>query len=93
MKQKKWFPLVRKSVSTRRNKVIFQKLDFRFPQTDKKSLSKRMVFQLDRMSVSTTFPLDGKTASIDRNIQKNQRKRLSIAVIRVLNRLRKESFE
>ena len=27
-KKKKWFPLARKSVSTSRNKVIFQKLDF-----------------------------------------------------------------
>ena len=25
---KKWFPLARKSVSTSRNKVIFQELDF-----------------------------------------------------------------
>ena len=35
--RKKWFPLARKSVSTSRNKIIFQKFDFSVP-TNKKNL-------------------------------------------------------
>ena len=38
-------------------------------------------------SFKNTFLLEGKTASIDRNIKKNQRKWLPISVIRVVNRL------
>ena len=60
-------------------RLFFKNWIFRFPQTEKKTLNKRILFQLDRKSVSTTgmensfkntFLLDGKTASIDRNIQK-----------------------
>ena len=51
MKEKKWFPQARKSVSTSRNKVIFQKFDL---QTEKKYLNKRILFQVDRKSVSTS---------------------------------------
>ena len=51
MEENKWFPLARKSVSTSRNKVIFQKLDSRFPQTEQ---NKRILSQLDRKSVSTS---------------------------------------
>ena len=49
--RKKWFPLARKSVSTSKNKVIFQKFDSRFQQTEKKTLNKRILFQVDRKSV------------------------------------------
>ena len=42
--RKKWFPLARKSVSTCKNKVVFQKLDFQFPLTEKKALDKRILF-------------------------------------------------
>ena len=78
---KKWFLLARKSVSTSRNKVIFQKLDLPVSANRKKTLNKRILFQLDRKSVSTsgngelfknTLLLNGKPASIDRNIQKIQ---------------------
>ena len=58
--RKKWFPLARKSVSTSRNQLIFQKLVFPienwFPLAGMENLFKKM------------FLLDGKTASIDRNI-------------------------
>ena len=36
IRRKKWFPLARKSVSTSRNKVIFQKLDLPFSINRKK---------------------------------------------------------
>ena len=54
MKEKKWFPQARKSVSTSRNKVIFQKFDFPVPTNRKKYLNKRILFQVDRKSVSTS---------------------------------------
>ena len=44
--RKKWFPLVRKSVSTIRNKVIFQKIEL--PLSEKKSPNKRILFQVDK---------------------------------------------
>ena len=46
--RKKWFPLARKSVSTSRNKVIFQI----FSLAEKKCPNKRILFQLDTKSVS-----------------------------------------
>ena len=52
--RKKWFPLVRKSVSTSRTKVIFQKLDLPVSTYRKKTLNKRILFQLDRKPVSTS---------------------------------------
>ena len=40
--EKKWFPLARKSVSTSKNKVIFQKLNFRYGfHQQKKSPNKK----------------------------------------------------
>ena len=53
---KKWFPLARKSVSTSRNKVIFRKIGFPlgFPLAEKKSPNKRILFQVDKTSVSTS---------------------------------------
>ena len=77
--RQKWFPLARKSVPISKNQVIFGKLDFPVSANKKKTLNKRILFQLDRKSVSisgmensfkNTFPLDEKTGSIDRNIQK-----------------------
>ena len=76
---KKWFPLVKKSVSTSRNKVIFQKIQFslRFPLAGKKSLNQRILFQQKKNwfplavmenSFKNTFLLCGKTAYIERNI-------------------------
>ena len=53
-RKKKWFPLARKSVSTSRNNVIFQKLDIPVSTNRKKTLNKRILFQLDRKSVSTS---------------------------------------
>ena len=52
--RKKWFPLARKSVSTSKNKVIFQKLDLPVSTNRKKSPNKRILFQLDKKSVSTS---------------------------------------
>ena len=51
MEEKKLFPLARKSVSTSRNKVIFQKLDLPV-STNRKN--KRILFQLGRKSVYTS---------------------------------------
>ena len=61
-------------------RLFFKYWIFRFPKTGKKkSLNKRILFQLDRSrfplagmenSFNNTFLLDEKTASIDRNIQK-----------------------
>ena len=75
--RKIWFPPARKSVSTSRSKVIFQKLDF---HEQKKAPNKKILFQVDRKLVSTirngkfisehVFLLDEKTAYIDRNIRK-----------------------
>ena len=48
MEEKKWFPLARKSVSTSRNKVIFQI----FSLAEKECPNKRILFQLDTKSVS-----------------------------------------
>ena len=79
MEEKKWFPLARKWVSISRNKVIFQKLDLPVSTNRKKSLNKKILFQIDRKSISisgmvnlfkNTFLLEGKTASIDTDIQK-----------------------
>ena len=52
MEEKKWFPPVRKSVSTSRNKSLFQKLDFHYQI--KKFPNKRILYQVDRKSVSTS---------------------------------------
>ena len=53
--RKKWFALARKSVSTSRNKIIFQKLDFPCGfHWQQKSPNKRILFQVDKKSVSTT---------------------------------------
>ena len=52
--RKKWFPLARKSVSTSRNKIIFQKFDCSVPTNKQKSLNKRILFQVDRKSVYTS---------------------------------------
>ena len=53
--RKKWFPLARKSVSTSRNKVIFEKLNLPVSTNrKKKSLNKIILFQLDRKSVFTS---------------------------------------
>ena len=53
--RKKWFLLARKLVSTSRNKVVFQKLDFPVVSTNrKKSPNKKILFQVDRKSVSTS---------------------------------------
>ena len=53
--RKKWFILARKSVSTSRNKFIFQILDFPYGfQWRKKSQNKRILFQVDRKSSSTS---------------------------------------
>ena len=41
--RKKWFPLARKSVSTSRNQVTFQKLDLPVSTNERKSLSKRLI--------------------------------------------------
>ena len=77
-KRKKWFRQARKSVTTSKNKIAFQKLDFPVSTSSKKkSLNKRIMFKLNRKLVSTgrngetfkkTFLLEGKTTSIDRNI-------------------------
>ena len=45
---KKCFLLARKSVSTSRNKVIFQKSDFPVSTSRKKYLNKKKMFQLDK---------------------------------------------
>ena len=39
--RKKWFPLARKSVSTSRNKVIFEKLNLPVSTNRKKKISKQ----------------------------------------------------
>ena len=77
-KRKKWFRQASKSVTTSKNKIAFQKLDFPVSTSSKKkSLNKRIMFKLNRKLVSTgrngetfkkTFLLEGKTTSIDRNI-------------------------
>ena len=80
----KWFPLAKKSVSTSRNNVIFQKLDFPVSISRKKSLIKKDTVSRDTKSVSISangefeqdgiwewrILLDRKTASFDRNIWK-----------------------
>ena len=75
--RKKWFPPARKSVSTSRNKFIFQKLDF---YEQKKAPNNKILFQVDRKLVFTirngksiseyVFLLDEKTAYIGRNFRK-----------------------
>ena len=42
--RKKWFSLAAKSVPTSRNKVIFQKLNFRFPLAEKNLYIKEYCF-------------------------------------------------
>ena len=54
MEEKKWLPLARKSVFTCRNEIIFQKMNLPVPTNRKKSLNKRILFQVDRKSVSTS---------------------------------------
>ena len=54
MEEKKWLPLARKSVFTWRNEIIFQKMNLPVPTNRKKSLNKRILFQVDRKSVSTS---------------------------------------
>ena len=75
--RKKWLPLARKSAFTSRNKVVFHKWYFLVFTSRKKSLNKRILFQLNRKSVSTQGNGESveedvsarrKTASIDRNI-------------------------
>ena len=75
--RKKWFPPVRKSVSTSRNKFIYQKLDF---HKQKKSPNSKILFQVDRKLFSTirngkfiseyVFLLDENTTYISRNFRK-----------------------
>ena len=54
MEEKKLFPLARKSVSTSRNKVFFFKncISPMVSTSRKKSLNKRILFQIDRKSVA-----------------------------------------
>ena len=75
MVEKKWFPQAKKSASTSRNKVIFQKLDFH--QQEKNVQIKKYCFNqtenwfaLAGMEnlFKNTFLLDKKTAYIGRNI-------------------------
>ena len=84
--RKKRFSLAKKSVFTSRNKVFFHKLDFPISSSRKKSLNKRILFQLNRKLVSTrgNGEFRGKTASIDRSIRKVKK---MVANDRVLNRL------
>ena len=50
--RKEWFALARKSVSTSRNKVIFQScISLMVSTSKKKSLSKRILFQIGRKLV------------------------------------------
>ena len=49
-RRKKWFSSAKKSVFSSRNKVIFHKLDFPVSTNRKKSLNKRILFQLNRKS-------------------------------------------
>ena len=52
MEEKRYFPPARISVSTSRNKIIFQKLHFPYGfHYSKKSLNKRILFQIHRISV------------------------------------------
>ena len=50
--RKKWFLLARKSISSSRYKIIFQNLDFPVSTSRKKSLNKRILFELNRKLVS-----------------------------------------
>ena len=93
--RKKWFLLARKSVSTSRNQVIFQKSDSPFFSIKKNYLNKLMVFQLNRKLVSTSRngKIISEYASARRKICfrrqeyiKNQIKWFPIIEIRVLNR-------
>ena len=93
--RKKWFLLARKSVSTSRNQVIFQKSDSPFSSIKKKYLNKLMVFQLNRKLVSTSRNgknFSGYASARRKNCFrrqeyiKNQIKWLPIIEIRVLNR-------
>ena len=76
-KKKEWFPLARKLVSTSRNKVIFQKLDFHYQK--QKCPNERILFHetenrfpLVRMEnlFKYMFLLDEKTTYIGKNIRK-----------------------
>ena len=93
--KKKRFLLARKSVSTSRNQVIFQKSDSPFFSIKKNYLNKLMVFQLNRKLVSTSR--NGKIISEYASARrkncfrrqeyiKNQIKWFPIIEIRVLNR-------
>ena len=49
MEKKRWFTLTRESVSTSRNNIIFQELDFPV-STSRKSPNKRILFKLNGKS-------------------------------------------
>ena len=52
MEGKKWFPLAKNQFPPAEIRLFFENWISRLPQTEQKSLDKRILFELDRKSVS-----------------------------------------
>ena len=51
MEGKKWFPLAKNQFPPAEIRLFFENWISRLPQTEQKSLDKRILFELDRKSV------------------------------------------